>query len=417
MTTSGLDPLLHYVRIGAAALRHPHPRFDAAWYVGEHPEAAANPLLYHLRVGAARGWATEPPVVIADYLPSTDPPLIPPSNVAVDIVIPVYRGLEQTRRCILSVLADPARPPGRIIVVDDRSPEPSLSAWLDTLAGERKIERLRNRQNRGFVVSANRGIAAAGTHDVVLLNSDTEVPSGWLARLAAHAYSAPRIASVSPFSNNATICGYPSDNSSPLPLGMTLGDVDALCREVNAGRSVELPTTVGFCMYIRREALTECGAFDEVGFGRGYGEENDFCRRTAARGWHHILACDTFVYHEGGVSFGDEVNPLSAHAAKLLTQRYPDYFSLVSRHVTLDAVGPFRFAITAATFRRSGKPTILLVSHKLGGGVRRHIDFAGRTSRRKSEFPAAQRHDAWLIPVGTGIARPPLADTATGTSR
>lgn len=60
VAASGLLPLMHYVALGAAALRQPHPRFDAAWYAACHPEAAANPLVYHLRTGAALGWATEP---------------------------------------------------------------------------------------------------------------------------------------------------------------------------------------------------------------------------------------------------------------------------------------------------------------------------------------------------------------------
>ena len=63
------NPLLHYLQMGAAELRNPHPRFDAAYYVGEHPEAAANPLLYHLLLGVARGWLTEKPVDIDEYLP------------------------------------------------------------------------------------------------------------------------------------------------------------------------------------------------------------------------------------------------------------------------------------------------------------------------------------------------------------
>jgi len=75
------------------------------------------------------------------------------------------RGLEQTQRCIETVLADPQRPTGRLIVVDDRSPEPKLSVWLDTLATEGRIELVRNRRNQGFVASVNTGIDAAGSHD------------------------------------------------------------------------------------------------------------------------------------------------------------------------------------------------------------------------------------------------------------
>ncbi|MCS5961317.1 hypothetical protein LNP74_26595 [Klebsiella pneumoniae subsp. pneumoniae] len=33
---------------------------------------------------------------------------------------------------------------------------------------------------------------------------------------------------------------------------------------------VEIPTGVGFCMYIRRDCLNQVGYFDEETFGRGY---------------------------------------------------------------------------------------------------------------------------------------------------
>ena len=231
--------------MGAAELRNPHPRFDAAYYVDQHPEAAANPLLYHLLFGVARGWLTEKPIAIRDYLPSGDVSPVAPADVVVDIVIPVYRGLAQTRRCIESVLADADRPAGRVIAVDDHSPDPKLSAWLDSLAAEGRIQLVRNRRNRGFVASVNIGIEAAGTHDVVLLNSDTEVANGWLARLAGHAYATPRVASVSPFSNNATICSYPRIAGGPPAFGLGVAELDAACHAANAGRRVELPTTVG----------------------------------------------------------------------------------------------------------------------------------------------------------------------------
>jgi GT2 family glycosyltransferase len=242
------------------------------------------------------------------------------------------------------------------------------------MAADGRIRLVRNQRNQGFVASVNIGIAAAGTHDVVLLNNDTEVASGWLKRIAGHAYASPRVASVSPFSNNATICGYPSKYSSPPAFGLTVTALDAACHATNAGRSVELPTTNGFCMYIRRAALADVGLFDVESFGRGYGEENDFCLRATARGWRHLLACDTFVYHEGSVSFGAAATAAQEQGMAVLGQHYPHYARLVAQHVKLDAAGPYRFCLTTELLRRADRPVILMVTHDLGGGVRRHIN-------------------------------------------
>lgn len=353
VAASGINPLLHYLQAGAAELRNPHPRFDAAFYAVEYPEGASNPLLYHVRIGHARGYLTERSIDIRNYLTSARAPFRLPRGVTADVVIPVYRGLEETRCCLLSVLADQARPLGRIIVVEDRSPEPDLVAWLRDLATAERIVLLRNKRNLGFAGSANRGMAEAGTADVVLLNSDTEVPRGWLRRLAGQAYAAPRIASVSPFSNNATICGYPDNEGGPLAFGHTLTEIDDACRSVNSARFVDVPTTVGFCMYIRRAALQQVGDLDAERFAEGYGEENDFCLRASAAGWTHRLACDTFVYHKGRVSFGNRTDKLTLRARDKLLERFPDYEYRVARHVGRGAVMPFRFAVTAALLRRS----------------------------------------------------------------
>lgn len=383
---SGLSAVEHYLRIGAGQLRDPHPNFNTAFYVHEHPEAAANPLAHYLRVGRLQGWPTQPPFKLADYLPSAESASTPPRGVAVDIVIPVYRGLEETRRCIESVLSDPQRPPGRIVVVDDCSPEPGLSEWLGSSAERGAITLLRNDRNLGFVASINRGIAETGRQDVVLLNSDTEVPHGWLRRLATHAHGAPRIGTVTPFSNNATICSYPAPLGGTLPGSRSPAAIDAACRAANVGRSVPVPTGIGFCMYVRRDCLDAVGPFDEQTFGRGYGEENDFCLRAAAIGWQHLLACDIFVYHAGGVSFGAD-SPDRARAAQELRGRHPDYADTVARFVRRDPAKPYRFAVTAALFSAAAAPTILLVSHSLGGGTERHV----------SELMAAVAHRANLL--------------------
>ncbi len=401
---AGVHPLLHYLEHGAKELRDPHPRFDATYYAEEHPEGAANPLLHHVLFGVERGWATEKRVDMSEYLPSAAEPPACPSRIEVDVVIPVYRGLAQTRRCVESVLADADRPPGRIVVVDDRSPEPELSRWLDRVNATGRITLIRNRRNLGFVASVNRGMQLSGGADVALLNSDTVVPPGWLRRLAGHAHAERRIASVSPFSNNATICSYPSEQGGPMPPGLTVDEMDAACREANGGRSVKVPTTVGFCMYIRRDALRELGLFDAETFGRGYGEENDFCMRAAARGWRHKLACDIFVYHEGNVSFGAGSGDLRGKA-ELLAARHPDFAEQVARHVRRDQVGPYRFALTAALFRRSRLPTVLQISHGLGGGVRQHIEAVTASIGPRANMLSLSSH-----PRGVALALPGRPD-------
>ncbi|MBL8522513.1 MAG: glycosyltransferase, partial [Betaproteobacteria bacterium] len=128
---------------------------------------------------------------------------------SIDIIVPVYRGLAETRACLESVLKAKNVAVAEIVVIDDASPEPEISRYLDQLAAQNRITLLRNDSNRGFVVSCNRALALHTDRDVVLLNSDTEVANDWLDRLLACAAANPQAASISPFSNNATLCSYP----------------------------------------------------------------------------------------------------------------------------------------------------------------------------------------------------------------
>ncbi|MDP1249887.1 hypothetical protein Q6312_28420, partial [Klebsiella pneumoniae] len=68
---------------------------------------------------------------------------------------------------------------------------------------------LENEENLGVVGTVTRGMALNTAPDVLLLNSDPVVANDWLDRIRQAAYGDARIASVTPFSNNATICSYP----------------------------------------------------------------------------------------------------------------------------------------------------------------------------------------------------------------
>jgi GT2 family glycosyltransferase/glycosyltransferase involved in cell wall biosynthesis len=312
---------------------------------------------------------------------------------AVDVIVPVYRDIEKTRQCLDSILAARQKTAFELIVIDDASPEPALSHYLASLAGRECVTVLRNPHNLGFVRTVNRGMALHPDRDVVLLNSDTEVANDWLERLRRCALSAQDNGTVTPFSNNATICSFPdfcSDNR--LPAGLTLAQLDAIFRRVNAGKWIEIPTAVGFCMYIRRTCLEQVGPFDEDRFGRGYGEENDFSRRVVAMGWKNVLCADTFVYHAGGASFGAERELLQASAAKTLLGLHPDYDDVIRRFVMEDPAAEYRRAVSLeleSERRRRllgagrdgdeqaesnvpgsrAKPVQLHLVHDLGGGI------------------------------------------------
>ena len=292
----------------------------------------------------------------------------------VDIVVPVYRGEAETRACLAAVLAARNHAATEVVVVDDASPEPAIRAYLRELQAARRITLLVHEANRGFVASVNAAMALHPDRDVVLLNSDTEVADGWLDRLAAHAQR-DRVGTVTPLSNNATICSYPRTIvANPLPAGETTASLDAACAAANAGRAAEIPTAVGFCMFIARRCLAEVGAFDAARYGTGYGEEVDFCMRAARAGWRHLLAGDVFVRHVGEVSFGGSGAARRAQAQATVDALYPEFQANLRDWLARDPARELRRRVDVERLRRSPRPRLLFASHRFGGGIRRHVE-------------------------------------------
>ena len=306
--------------------------------------------------------------------PIAEPLPIEPSAHPVDIIVPVYRGIEDTRRCLESVLAAPGKTAWRLIVINDCSPEPEVTQWLRGFATrDARITLLENAENLGFVATVNRGMSHSADNDVLLLNSDTEVANDWLDRIQRAAHRSPRVASVTPFSNNATICSYPRFcQPNELSAGFDTASLDRLFATCLDGQTAEVPTGVGFCLYIRRACLVEVGLFDVANFGKGYGEENDFCIRASEAGWTNLHALDTFVRHAGGISFGDTKSARELQAMETLRRLHPGYESDVHAYLKRDPAGPARLRIDLARITGSARPVILNVMHDREGGTLRH---------------------------------------------
>ncbi len=309
----------------------------------------------------------------------------------VTIVIPAYRGAAETRAC-LDALAETV--PGSIVhVVDDASPEADLRALLDERVEAGSIVLHRVARNAGFPAAANVGMRAAVVADpdadIVLLNSDTVPTPGWLDVLRRAVHASPGIGSATPFSNDGSIVSYPDADGAPMP-----DDPDAiaaLCARVAAGVVVDVPTAVGFCMYIRRECLAQTGVFREDVFAQGYGEENDWCLRARHLGWRHVVVPGAFVAHVGGRSFGTARASLIARNLENLERLHPGWRAAVGQWIAQDPLRDIRRALDLARLERA--PTTLLITHDGGGGVERFIE------ARASVLRAEGRRAVVLRPV------------------
>ncbi|WP_397544406.1 glycosyltransferase [Roseovarius salis] len=387
------DLFEHYVRHGVHENRVATDIFDPQRYLAENPEArqsGMSALAHYLCVGDARGAipmhyagvgerrADGTCISLPPGLKAEIAALAPqgPETPVLDVIVPVYRGREETLSCIWHALRSRGEVAFELVVVDDCSPEPGLSRILQGLADSGHVTLLRNEENLGFVKSVNRGMQLHPDRDVILLNSDTEVYHGWVDRLHAAARSDKVLGTLTPLTNNGTICSYPHfAEDNPHTLEVDYETLDRIAGEANAQAApVPAPTAVGFAMYIKREVIDEVGYFDEEAFGTGYGEENDFCQRAQAAGWLDMIATNVVIRHLGSMSFQEEKADRVRHATAVIDSRYPDYSGRVQRFLATDPLRAHRARIDMERLERLvADRNVLVISHNRGGGTEQFI--------------------------------------------
>lgn len=316
--------------------------------------------------------------------------LTPPPEVArtgaaagpVTILLPVYNAFDLLPEVLDRVLRH-TELDWHLIAIEDASPDDRVRPFLrDWAAGQgARVTLLENSENRGFIGSVNRGFAALSAGGavpdhgpVVLLNSDAFLPQGWAARLVAP-LADPEIATVTPLSNDAEIFSVPAICARS---DLAPGQADALDQAARGlSGQAEAPTGVGFCMAMSRDWLARIGDLDPA-FGRGYGEEVDWCQRARAEGGRHVGISNLFVEHRGGESFGSaEKQALIAANGRVISSRYPNYDREVQEFIAADPLICARLALAldlAAIRAGSGAPRIpVYLAHSLGGGAEHYL--------------------------------------------
>ncbi len=240
----------------------------------------------------------------------------------ISIVIVAFNQLELCRACVESVLANTSRS-YRLVLVDNGSTD-GVGEYFDTVAEARVIH---TGENLGFAGGVNKGLAEAKGH-IVLLNSDTVVPRGWLQGLETSLLSSDDIGMVGPLTNSCPgsqcISGLELSGLSEIN-----GYAEALSAE-NKGKLRETYRLVGFCMMIRDSVFKQLGPLDDA-YTVGYYEDDDYCLRVMKAGYRLCIADDCFVFHHGGKTFegmdlvGDRNDEVSARNRAILMKKWGSY--------------------------------------------------------------------------------------------
>ena len=230
----------------------------------------------------------------SQYLIDVVPEAVPAWS-QTSVVLVTHNQIRYTRECLES-LRIRTDEPYELIVIDNGSTDGTVE-YLRNLTG---IKLISNPDNRGFPAAVNQGIQVSSGKQVLLLNNDCVVTTGWLRRLLAALDSDPRIGLAGPCSNCVS-----GDQQIPVRYDEDLVGLDGFAWEwgkLHAGSIQDTDRLVGFCLLIRREVIDAVGPFDER-FGIGCFEDDDYCLRAMRAGFRSVIVREAFVHHYGSRTF------------------------------------------------------------------------------------------------------------------
>lgn len=283
---------------------------------------------------------------------------------SVDIIIPIYNAADDLEKCLQSIFKHTDLSSNRLVLINDASPDPRIKKILDGLNGD-SIVVIHNDKNNGFSANINLGMSQSDDNDVILLNSDTIVTEHWVEKMVHCAYSSPEIGTVTPLSNNATLCSVPvAFAENQIPEGYSIDEIASAVEQNSLKHYPQISVAHGFCMFIKREVIKIVGGFDAKTFGRGYGEENDFCNRMQQLGFINVQCDDTYIFHSGTKSFiSEEKQQYIREHEDILRKRYPVQMHENDIYVRDNPNGYIAENITPFIELQNGKKNLLYILH------------------------------------------------------
>jgi GT2 family glycosyltransferase len=228
----------------------------------------------------------------------------------VSIVIVSWNTREITRDCLRSIYAAGEKVGFEVILIDNHSGDGSAEMVAENFPD---VILLRNEENRGFAAANNQGIALARGRYVLLLNSDTVVVDGAIAKAVAFADAHPKAGMIgcqTRCSNgNLQYNCYLFPSLLNLALSLTKLQVLFWYKPFfgryrlgwwDYGSVREVDGIAGCFMLARKAAIDQVGPMAEEYFM--YSEDTDWCWRFHRAGWKVLYTPEPVIIHLGGCS-------------------------------------------------------------------------------------------------------------------
>jgi len=272
----------------------------------------------------------------------------------VAVVILNWNGIKFLQQFLGNVLEHSADL-AKVYVADNGSTDGSVEY---VRSNHPQVELLETGGNFGYTGGYNRALTHITEPYAVLLNSDVEVTSGWLAPVIDLMDGDATIAACQPklldhnqrdhFEYAGASGGFIDVLGVPFCRGRVFDFLEKDLGQYDDAREVFWAT--GACMFVRMDAFREVGGLDADFFA--HMEEIDLCWRLKRAGHHIYVQPRSVVYHVGGGTLSRS-NPRKTflnfrNGLELLLKNLPtaQLVPILFLRMTLDGVAALRFLVT-----------------------------------------------------------------------
>ena len=225
------------------------------------------------------------------------------------VVILNYNTKQYLQQFLPGLIASCMGQDAQVVVADNASADGS-AAFMESAFPEVPLIRLE--KNFGFTGGYNRALAQLEAEYYVLINSDIEVPEGWLTPLVEWMDAHPRCGACGPkllsyaqrdtFEYAGAAGGLVDRYGYPFCRGRILQHIEQDHGQYDTPANVLWVS--GACLLVRASVWKQMGGLDERFFA--HMEEIDLCWRMQLCGWEVTLVPQSHVFHIGGGTLPNE---------------------------------------------------------------------------------------------------------------